>query len=127
MSEKQTKLAIFTMSICILLCIAGKCLALYFTVFDMDRLDALINPTKEHISLNSRIGFDTNMNDTESYELYKAVKYVMTPYIFLYKTDMDTLIVIQSKEKLIKDFRKYRVVSKNEDKESIVILLTKLK
>ncbi|HEY8784030.1 MAG TPA: hypothetical protein VIM16_20545 [Mucilaginibacter sp.] len=127
MNKKQNILTAVTLSCIILLCILIKCLTLYRIAFDIDTLDRQLGPIKRHITFDSTIGFDTNTDDDNSYQIYIAVKYIMTPQVFLYKKNLDTLILIQSKQKMIRDFPNYRVIAKSENQESIITLITKIK
>jgi uncharacterized membrane protein len=123
----QIKITAITLSCIIVMCIALKCLMLSNVSFDMDELDSRIQHIKENILYNSKVGFDSNMSEAESYETFKSVKYVIAPQIFLYKKNLDTLVLFQSKEKVIKAFPGYRVISKSENREIIITLITKTK
>jgi len=123
----QIRITAITLSCIIVMCIALKCFMLSNVSFDMDELDSHIQHIKENISYNTTVGFDTNMSDDASYETFKSVKYLIAPQIFLYKKNLDTLILIQSKEKAMRAFPGYTVISKSENREIIITLITKTK
>jgi len=92
--------------------------------FGIDQIDAEVKPVQKYMLPDTHIGFDTTIND---YALYLEIKSIITPQQFLFNKNFDTLLVVQFKDKKPRQFPNYRLISKNEDKDLIVSLITRLK
>jgi len=130
MDKRPNGLIVVILLFFISLCIVGKCYMLSKIPFDIDKINAEIQPVQKDILLNSPVGFDSNNGDYytyNNYTLYLVIKSIVTPKIFLYKKNTDTLLIVQYKKEKFKDFPNYRVICRSENNESIVSLITKLK
>lgn len=128
MTLSQYKIKILVLVSLIVLIIIGKCVMLYKTKFDIDNLQDQIRTFQNNMPLTTPIGFNSNINEKEKYILYLSVKNVMAPRIFLYQTNLDTLlVVVQKKEKDLLPFNNYRVIGKSEYKNTVVSLIVKVK
>ena len=127
MTKSQYKIKILVLMSLIILIVIGKCVMLYKTKFDIDNLQDQLRAFQNKMPFNTPIGFNSNINEKDKYILYLSVKNVMAPRIFLYQADLDTLLVVQQKEKDLLPFNNYRVIDKTENKSTVISLIVKLK
>ena len=106
-----------------ILVIAAKCLMLSRISFDIDSLDSQLRPVLKNMSINARIGFWTNNQD--SYVHYLEAKSIATPYIFLFKDNLDTMIVLQNKALPLKRFVNYKVMARTETNNCVIEALAR--
>jgi hypothetical protein len=110
-----------------ILIVIGKCYMLNKIKFNIDIVENQIQPIESKIPINTHIGFDSNLTGYERFSLYLASKYIITPKILLYQTDLDTLLTIQDKSKAIIPQKAFRTICRIDEGNSVVSLVVKIR
>jgi len=127
MGQKQRIFTFYSLLSLTLLIVVAKCLNLNHIKFNVDNIETQLAPIEPKISINSRVGFYTNIDDVQGYAVYLESKGILTPKILIDQKNYDTLLVIQYKTAALKSFANYRVIANSENQETVVQLITKIK
>lgn len=127
MGQKQRIFTFYILLSLTLLIIAAKCFNLNRINFNVDDIETQLAPVGPKISINSRVGFYTNIDEIPGYAVYLESKGILTPKILIDQKNYDTILVIQYKNAPLKSFANYRVITQSENQESVTQLITKIK
>ena len=107
--------------------VIAKVFWLYRIKFDVDDVADHLKPFQYKMSYISRIGFASNFDSNVKYMVYLQVKNRTAPKLVMYEGKLDTLIIVDQKNRTRSSYTGYKVLGQNEDKKLIYLLVVKTK